>query len=358
MNNLIQYLIQANYASFIVIIFMLVFLSTNHFFDKKVINHFIIAMLSLLVIVIVDSIEYWTSSFTYPTILRIWVSAIGYSLRPAVIFLMILIIELNKKINRFLLAIPLFINIIVSFSALFCDIAFSYSTTNKFVRGSLGYTPFFVSIFYFLALVIITFKAYTNKNSMEPMIAIAVALLNIFSMCYESNTNQDGIINTTGAISIVFYYLYLNTQNFKRDPLTNVFNRRCFFIDAERNESSLTAVISIDLNNLKQINDNESHEAGDKAICEMVKCIQNSLVKGCFLYRVGGDEFMILCFRKKKEEVLHISEKIQYEMKKTPYQCAIGTAFLENNINFKNACTIADEEMYKNKRKQKKSVTE
>lgn len=350
---MLHYLLQINYSTIVVIIFMLLFLSTNHFFDKKIISLFMLATMSLLILLIVDSIEYWTASFTYPTMLRVWMSAIGYSIRPSIIFIIILMLGRNYNIKGFLMAIPLFINTAVSFSALFCDVSFSYSSSNEFVRGPLGYTPFVISGAYLIILVIFTIRIYHNKNNTESLIAIAVALCSGISTYAESVAGYDGVINSTGAISIVFYYLYLNTQQFKRDPLTNTFNRRCFFIDAERHEHDLTALISIDLNNLKHINDKKGHKEGDKAILGMVKCIESVLDKRCFLYRVGGDEFMILCFRTKKEIIKQIPDKVHRVMKETPYQCSIGVAFIENGVSFRNACSIADHKMYKDKELQK-----
>ena len=115
----------------------------------------------------------------------------------------------------------------------------------------------------------------------------------------------------------------------------------------------LSAIISLDLNNLKHINDSKGHEYGDRAICEMVKCIQKSLNKNSFLYRVGGDEFMILCFQQERKLVDQISYKIREAMKNTPYSCAIGVAFLQDGIGFKSACDIADLKMYNDKQVQK-----
>lgn len=218
---MLHYLLQINYSTIVVIIFMLLFLSTNHFFDKKIISLFMLATMSLLILLIVDSIEYWTASFTYPTMLRVWMSAIGYSIRPSIIFIIILMLGRNYNIKGFLMAIPLFINTAVSFSALFCDVSFSYSSSNEFVRGPLGYTPFVISGAYLIILVIFTIRIYHNKNNTESLIAIAVALCSGISTYAESVAGYDGVINSTGAISIVFYYLYLNTQQFKRDPLTN-----------------------------------------------------------------------------------------------------------------------------------------
>ena len=51
------------------------------------------------------------------------------------------------------------------------------------------------------------------------------------------------------------------------------------------------AVVSIDMDDLKIINDTYGHNAGDDAIKETAQCIDESLNKGEFVARMGGDEF-------------------------------------------------------------------
>lgn len=50
------------------------------------------------------------------------------------------------------------------------------------------------------------------------------------------------------------------------DKLTGAWNRRRFFLDAERREDRLVAVISLDLNDLKMWNDCYGHQEGDRAL--------------------------------------------------------------------------------------------
>ena len=83
---MLHHLIQVNYATLILLFLLLVFIITNRYFDKKVRRVFISALVVLLMIVIADSVEYWTASLEKTTVLRIWMSAIGYTLRPAAIF--------------------------------------------------------------------------------------------------------------------------------------------------------------------------------------------------------------------------------------------------------------------------------
>lgn len=256
-----------------------------------------ISIVCVLFLVIADSIETWTESFQEPTMLRILVSAIGYTLRPIGILNIILIVIRSKDINYRLLYIPALLNTIISFSALFTDIAFSYSPDNQFVRGPLGLSAYAVGIFYLLLLLVITIRYLKERHRYESMIVIFIVFVAVLSIYLEVAFAFDGFINAAFAVSITFYYLFFHAQTSKRDVLTQAFNRRCFYEDAYRNYAHLKAVISIDLNDLKKLNDHNGHASGDTALCTIVSVIKKVLLTSCTLYRTGGDEFMILCFK-------------------------------------------------------------
>ena len=193
------------------------------------------------------------------------------------------------------------------------------------------------------------------EHTYESLIAIFIAVTNTIAAILEAFFHYDGLINTTGAVSIAFYYMYLTTQQFKRDPLTRALNRRYFYLDADHLMESkcLTAVISIDLNDLKRLNDENGHAAGDTALCTIVACIQNILPRGCHLYRTGGDEFMILCSRVSKDDVPALVDHMRRELSKTLYCCAIGFATPDADEDFEHICSIADAAMYANKKQLK-----
>lgn len=183
---MLHYLIQLNYAALLVIFFMLIFLTTNHFFDRKILCIFRLASISVLGLIVVDSIEYWTASFSYPTMLRVWMSAIGYSLRPAIIFLLVILILRVGKKKCLWLAVPLMLNTLIAFSALFTDISYSYSAENQFVRGPLGYSPFAASAFYLIVLFVLTVQMYKTENTSEASIILAVTVSCMLSAVLES----------------------------------------------------------------------------------------------------------------------------------------------------------------------------
>uniref|UniRef100_UPI003CF01BBD diguanylate cyclase domain-containing protein n=1 Tax=Pseudomonas aeruginosa TaxID=287 RepID=UPI003CF01BBD len=101
------------------------------------------------------------------------------------------------------------------------------------------------------------------------------------------------------------------------DPLTNLFNRREFeelldksIASAQRNNSSL-ALLLIDLDNFKAINDTFGHFHGD----ELLKQFANRLVllvrKGDLLSRVGGDEFTLISLNiESPSSARHLAERI------------------------------------------------
>jgi len=230
---------------------MTLFLLTNTTFEKRVTKLFICAVLLVTVLMVADTIESWTATLAYPTRLRVWMSAIGYTVRPLCIMLILEIIVRNRRNRMFLLEIPAVINGVISFSGLFTDIAFSYDAQNEFVRGPLGWSPFIFSGLYLLILLVVSVFYFKQKNYYESLIVCAIVVAAVISVAIEVVFKLDGPINTTIALSICFYYMFFHTQTVKRDHLTYALNRRSFYMDADRYRESITAVVSIDLNFLK-----------------------------------------------------------------------------------------------------------
>lgn len=337
-----------DYAAVMLTICLLTFILTNNYFHSRVRSLFFISCVLLLVLVTADSVEHWAASLDHLIPVRLWMSAVGYSLRPGIILILVWLMNPGEKVKKWLI-VPLIFNAVIAFSVMYTDAAYSYTPDNQFVRGPLGYFAFVTSGVYLIVLLFYTFKLYRLSNINEMLISIVVILLIGVSTILESVAMCEGMINTTGAITLVFYYIYLNTQQFKRDPLTGALNRRCFYLDAEKNDGIISAVLSIDLNNLKMWNDGYGHAKGDDAIRTIAGCLQQALVKNCYLYRTGGDEFIVLCFGKQQDEVEQMVSDMRDKMEKTVYSCAIGVAYREEKEDFHKLCSRADRQMYEDK---------
>lgn len=85
-----------------------------------------------------------------------------------------------------------------------------------------------------------------------------------------------------------------------KDPLVDLPNRRGFLASLENliarveRYDEQAAMLFIDLDGLKRINDNFGHEAGDAALVEVAQMIVSSVRKSDCVARLGGDEFGVL----------------------------------------------------------------
>lgn len=348
--------IQSNFVTVINIIFLFIFLRSNTLLDKKSTQKFWIAIILLAIITIAENVELWTASLSYPTMLRVFMSIIGYSARPLIVYCLIMIVQDGESKLKKLLPIPAILNILIVSTALFCDIAFSYDENNLFVRGPLGLSAYVASIFYLLIILFLSARFFKERYYTEALIVLAIVVVCALATALEVVWNHVGILRAIIGLSITFYYLYLYTQIFKRDALTGVLNRRCFYLDADKYEKKITALISIDLNDLKKINDAQGHAEGDKAIRAIVDCIRKNMLHGCMIYRMGGDEFNILCLRRKQLELQNMMNAITKALDETSYSCAMGLAVHMPEENLEDLCARADEIMYANKAKMKMNL--
>lgn len=100
------------------------------------------------------------------------------------------------------------------------------------------------------------------------------------------------------------------------DPLTGLRNRR--FLDREfeplleqqRTRNRDFAVIMIDIDNFKSLNDAYGHEAGDEVLCFLGELLQAAIRPGDHAVRYGGDEFLLLLPQVDAAHAAEIAERI------------------------------------------------
>jgi diguanylate cyclase (GGDEF)-like protein len=97
------------------------------------------------------------------------------------------------------------------------------------------------------------------------------------------------------------------------DPLTKVGNRRAF---EERlgEMAGATAVVAIDVDHLKPLNDEFGHEAGDMLLVEVARTLRAQLRAGDQLLRIGGDEFVSIMDATSEEEAIAIAERMRLSL--------------------------------------------
>ena len=106
------------------------------------------------------------------------------------------------------------------------------------------------------------------------------------------------------------------------DELTGLLNRRGFLLMAENNlklsvrETISVSLIFFDLNKFKEINDTFGHAAGDRALIEFARHLQNELRESDVYARLGGDEFAGLLLYTNKASAERSVERIRKAVEK------------------------------------------
>jgi len=101
------------------------------------------------------------------------------------------------------------------------------------------------------------------------------------------------------------------------DVLTKTYNRQYYnekvseLIFLHKRYKTPCSVIMYDIDNFKHINDTYGHVMGDKVLIEMSKLIKALLRSSDYLFRVGGEEFIVLLLETTVEESKLVAEKIR-----------------------------------------------
>ncbi|HUO48767.1 MAG TPA: GGDEF domain-containing protein, partial [Acidimicrobiales bacterium] len=102
----------------------------------------------------------------------------------------------------------------------------------------------------------------------------------------------------------------------RTDPLTGVGNRRAFeetlsaALSAATRQGHEITVVEVDLDGLKRLNDDQGHAAGDAALLALVRAFYAALRDEDTVFRVGGDEFMILLPFTSAEDAAVLMERV------------------------------------------------
>lgn len=149
------------------------------------------------------------------------------------------------------------------------------------------------------------------------------------------------------------------------DPMTGLFNRRGFYqrLESVYSECIATgkvlAVVSIDLNGLKQINDTYGHADGDIAITTIGKTLEHVFPSEFTCARFGGDEFVVSGKVESEEQLKEYCDGVKQQLEEfnqnsgKPYQVSGSIGYVTGvpsmEITLDEFIKAADEKMYEDK---------
>ncbi len=144
------------------------------------------------------------------------------------------------------------------------------------------------------------------------------------------------------------------------DPLTKCMNRRAFFSRFEQHWAEAAdgelAVMMLDVDHFKAVNDNNGHSVGDEVLKEMGRLLRDIVAQNGLVCRYGGEEFVILIPDVGFDDSMRLAEKIRHRIEMTEaagirFTASIGVSSRKfGSMDAQHMLDQADESLYTAKR--------
>jgi len=243
--------------------------------------------------------------------------------------------------------------------------------TNIFVQGGHYYIRFifaYIPMFSGLGILIYCYSSFKKSD---------IIMLSVFVSFFILGSSLDILFGTVrlvwpwGTSALLYAYFFIVQSETRNDPLTGVGNRFSFNEFTDRLSRRITgeswAIVMIDMDHFKTINDTLGHQEGDNALCDMAAIIRSCIGKTDFAARYGGDEFALAVKVEKGVEnsIKALMDKIQcsldsYNEKNTrPFKLEISYGYdvftSDGKQSMEKFLSHIDSLMYKHKQERRRS---
>ena len=209
-------------------------------------------------------------------------------------------------------------------------------------------------------------RVVRNRREMDRLLVRPLILFHLIpfvggaiQVCFYGS----GFTLPSFALALLICYIYIQQRQMGTDYLTSACNR--LQADKELRQrlqegaGKPFAVLILDINNFKRINDQYGHGVGDEALIETVQLLQRTLRRSDTLARYGGDEFLIISDIGDSDSLQHMTDRIHQafslfsQQASRPYQLSlsIGSALYDpaNPVSQERLLALADARMYQQK---------
>ncbi len=274
---------------------------------------FILILLTLLVLVLeILSVALNSGYYIDFIIAHKLVDTLGFTFAPLVPVCAVLYVykktNQDRKINNkiFWLSAPLVVNSITSIGSYSFNWLFSITSENMYVRGPLWVISPMTCYFYYIVNFAVLYNSRKKLIKEEllvlSMLTLIPAVMSVFQLYYFVYLT----IWNSAAIGIIINYIFIIQSQAKIDPLTGLGNRVAYneyVANLRRKSNIVLAVVNIDLDDFKSINDIYGHHEGDKVLRLFARELQNIFKGKGVPIRIGGDEFIVLLNENQKDVV-------------------------------------------------------
>tara|TARA_A100001518_G_C1187448_1_gene33937 strand:+ start:46 stop:564 length:519 start_codon:yes stop_codon:yes gene_type:complete len=150
-----------------------------------------------------------------------------------------------------------------------------------------------------------------------------------------------------------------------RDVLTRLLNRKFLpvvltrQVSHARSHGTPFSVLALDIDYFKQINDSYGHEAGDRVLQQLASLLINSSRAGDYLFRLGGEEFLMLLVDTGLDGARRVAEKLRRGVEQEVFRLpqdrtlnitlSIGVACFNGHPDYQQLMRRADDGLYQAK---------
>jgi diguanylate cyclase (GGDEF)-like protein len=134
------------------------------------------------------------------------------------------------------------------------------------------------------------------------------------------------------------------------DPLTGLRHQGPFGERLATSRPGHTAMLAIDIDGFKAINDTYGHQAGDAALVNLAQALSGALRTGDELFRVGGDEFAVVVDVQRREEAMGVAERLVAAARHVGQSISVGVALQATTETPGQTFRRADTALYDAKR--------
>lgn len=336
---------------------LLIFIQTNKSFNKAKSRLFTFASIMNIIIIINEVFDYYLYYLAGTN--DVWflhriTNAISFCCYPFVPYLMCCIYR--NKINMKLM-IPALLNILLSISSIWTNWIFTVTPNNVYLREPLFFIPIGITFLYITITIVYTMRQIQTSKFKEGLFLYVSVLTMIINTYLQIFQDMYFLVWNFNAAILTLYYMFLNLQTFRYDPLTGVQNRGMFINALEKMPGKDTIyILMFDLNDLKTINDTYGHAEGDKAIISFTRVAYDQFKTYGHIYRIGGDEFVVLLKNIDEWVLKKKIKQMEDQLKAMKRSVAYGYVTCLPGGDINRALKEADEKMYKNKRETKEKL--
>lgn len=235
--------------------------------------------------------------------------------------------------------------------------------------GPAAFVGYGLAMLFFIGSAVMLGLHYKNLAPHVRMALIPMLAILMVAECCQIAVPE--LLMTGGAVTIVTVGFFFSLENpvdvFKQklliDALTGVKSRQSYEIDIRRmetqyarNRNARFGMVFCDINNLKAVNDEKGHLAGDAYIGRIAQILMKDLKNAESIYRMGGDEFLAVYRDTSEADIRSEIEQVNAQCKalsaEVGYKMSVATGYAvtgKEYANLRDVLRVADYLMYKNK---------